>query len=242
MGLPRENIYGLAKLWLSKGKNRVSMEKYDSKQKRIDAKLRRANIIKDLLSTCSNCKVPHTCLDPFRKCPDAVLTWRTHVVPCSLPAFFHLVFFAPFDVPFHFLFTFTSLHFPPLPSNSTSLAPPRLWLSMHRPRTQFYALPKSDRLRRLTLHCYEQYIKSGLDEDEFRMQYKFMGYAVCRRAFVKLTAVDVGTIVQCRKDALATPPRLRPFEKGELPGHIIDGKETDVFQKVGLCFANYPDA
>ena len=91
MGLPRENIYGLAKLWLSKDKNRVSMERYDSKHKRIDAKLRRANIIKDLLSTCSNCKVPHTCLDPFRKCPDAVLTWRTHVVPCSLPAFFHLV-------------------------------------------------------------------------------------------------------------------------------------------------------
>ena len=141
--------------------------------------------------------------------------------------FLSLSFFAPFDVFFHFLFTFTSLHFPPLPSNSTSLAPPRLWLSMHRPRTQFYALPKSDRLRRLTLHCYEQYIKSGLDEDEFRMQYKFMGYTVCRRAFVKLTAVDVGTIVQCRKDALATPPRLRPFEKGELPGHIIEGKETD---------------
>ena len=56
-------------------------DKYGRKLARIEAKLRRTNIVKDLMGPCSTCKVPHTCLDPFRACPDAVLTWRTHVVP-----------------------------------------------------------------------------------------------------------------------------------------------------------------
>lgn len=115
---------------------------------------------------------------------------------------------------------------------------------MHRPRTHFYAIPKADRMRRLTLHIYEQYVRSGQEEDEFRTSYKFLGCNVCRRAFLKLTGLDVHTILAARKDAIAKPPRLRPFEKGELPGHIVEGKETDtnscpwVFQVVGLPSLN----
>ena len=80
MGVDRENIYGLAKQWVSTTKKQCS-DKYGRKLARVDAKLRRNNIVTNLMGPCSTCKVLHTCLDPFRACPDAVLTWRTHVVP-----------------------------------------------------------------------------------------------------------------------------------------------------------------